>query len=59
MFAVPAVKAWIERIFFYDLKMPANLFGDRGWILVHFLRDLFEGHTVPQTRFNDNPFAER
>ena len=49
MLAVPAMTAWIEGIFFDNLEMPSDFFGDCGWIFIYFLGDLFEGHTVPES----------
>lgn len=59
MLAVPAMTAWIEGIFFDNLEMPSDFFGDCGGIFIYFLGDLFEGHTVPESRFDDDALTKR
>ena len=58
MLAFSAVTAGIIGVFFYDLIMPSYLFGYGGGIFAHLLGDLLERHTVPETGFNDDSFAE-
>ena len=58
MLAFPTVTAGIIGVFFYNLEVTSYLFGDRRGILAYFPGDLLERHTVPETGFNDDSFAE-
>ena len=58
MLAFPAVTAGIIGVFFYHLEVTSNLFGDGGRILANLLGDMLERHSVPETGFNDDSFAE-
>lgn len=59
MLAVPAMTARVESVFFDDLEMPPNLFRNRGRIFIYSLGNLPEGHTVPESRFDDDTLTER
>lgn len=58
MLALPTVPTGVIGIFFYNLIMSPDLFGNGGWIFAHLPGDLFERHSIPETGLNDDAFAK-
>lgn len=59
MLTLTAMTAWIIGFFFYDLVVTSYLFGDSRRILIYFLGDLLERHTISKAGFNDDALTER
>ena len=58
MLAFPTIAAGVVGIFFYDFEMTPNFFGDGGRILAYFVSNLLERHSISETGFDDDAFAE-